>query len=125
MEITTINRKEIIILLLADMRNSRLIMGLRSVGLDTDNFYTNLTDLILQKMGFNNYTDKGLCSWYEDTLHTLIDKELHYYIFHERELAEHMYDLMELKRHAMKEIEPQPFRVIWGGLFKKWVMRKE
>ncbi len=125
METTRTNRKEVIILLLADMRNSRLIMGLRAVGLNTDNFYTNLTDLILQKMGFENHTDKSICAWYEDTLHTLIDKELHYYVFHERELAEHMYDLMELKKHSVQQIEPTPFRVVWGGLLKKWVMGKE
>lgn len=125
METTQTNRKEIIILLLADMRNSRLILGLRSVGLNTDNFYTNLTDLILQKMGFDNYADKTICAWYEDTLHTLIDKELHYYVFHERELAEHMYDLMELKKYSVQEIASEPHRMVWGGWLKKWIMGKE
>jgi hypothetical protein len=125
METTPVNRREIIILLLADMRNTRLIEGLKSAGLHTENFYTKLTDLILQKMGFEQYADESLCSWYEDTLRKLIDKDLHYYIFHERELAEHLFDLMELKKHAIQKIAPQPLRVVWGGLFKKWMTGRE
>ena len=104
------------------MRNSRLILGLRSVGLNTDNFYTNLTDLILQKMGFENYKDKLLRAWYEDTLHILIDTELQHYIFHERELAEQMYRLLEEKRALTKKYShPLTLWMQWANVFKwRW-----
>lgn len=114
------HKGEIIILLLADMRNTRLILGLRSVGLNTDNFYTNLTDLILQKMGFENYEDKLLRSWYEDTMNMVIDIEPYDYIFHERALAERMHSLLNEKRDSLKQDSQASLQVEWSDLFKRW-----
>jgi hypothetical protein len=124
MNIMNMNRKEVVILLLADMRNSRLILGLQAVGLNTDNFYTNLTDLILQKMGFENVADIRLRVWYEDTMHTLIDRDLNYYIFHEHHLAEHLYDLIEAKKISLDHIPQESVEIAWGGKLKKWFMGK-
>jgi hypothetical protein len=123
MEKNTTHRKETIILLLADMRNHRLIEGLQSVGLNTEKFYTNFTDLVLEKMGFEDYADRELSAWYEEMMLQSIHKELHYYIFHERQLAEKLYDLIELKREKMyaDKTPPSSLRVVWGGLFKKWM----
>jgi hypothetical protein len=124
MNTMNVNRKEVIILLLADMRNSRLILGLQAVGLNTDNFYTNLTDLILQKMGFEDVADIRLRAWYEDTLHTLIDRDLNYYIFHEHHLAEHLYDLIAEKKISLNNSAQESLEIAWGGKLKKWFMGK-
>ncbi len=121
METNKKHRKETIILLLADMRNYRLIEGLQSVGLNTEKFYTNFTDLVLEKMGFEDYADQELCMWYEEMLLQTIHKELYYYIFHERQLAEQLYNLIELKRKNMYENKTPSLRVVWGGLLKKWM----
>jgi len=124
MNTMNVNRKEVIILLLADMRNSRLILGLQAVGLNTDNFYTNLTDLILEKMGFEDVADIRLRAWYEDTMHTLIDRDLNYYIFHEHLLAEHLYELIAGKRISLDNTPQELLEIAWGGKLKKWFMGK-
>lgn len=122
METKTAKHKEIIILLLAEMRNYRLIEGLRAAGLHTDNFYTKLTDLILEKTGFDLDTHQELRDWYEEVLRDTVNQELRYYIFHERELAEQMYNQLLQKKDRMVLLKPQSARCTWTSRFKKWMM---
>lgn len=121
MEINTEHhqKKEVVILLLADMRNTRLIHGLNAVGLKTDTFYTCLTDLVLYKMGFINYTDETLGVWYKDLLYQTIDKEQMEYVYHERELAEDLYKQLLLKREMLQGSEIATDS-LWYKL-KKWL----
>ncbi|MBC7449961.1 MAG: hypothetical protein H7259_00575 [Cytophagales bacterium] len=104
------------------MRNRRLILGLQHAGLNPDDFYTDLTDLILQKMGFENYYNEELCTWYEHTLEKLIDKDLRYFTDHQRDLASRMYELLEFKRKTMQDVDGIPFSMThWGKeIIRKW-----
>jgi hypothetical protein len=105
METMMINRKEILTLLLADMRNRKLILGLEAAGLNPADFYTGLTDLILQKMGFDPNRDEHLSEWYEQTLENIIDKELPYFMNHQRELALTMYELLLAKKDTIEPLK--------------------
>ncbi|MGN6646844.1 MAG: hypothetical protein ACTHJT_09985, partial [Cytophaga sp.] len=59
METTTeANKKEIIQLILADMRNRKLLIGLEHAGLISEDFDTGLCYIILGKMGFDDRTDE-------------------------------------------------------------------
>lgn len=111
------NRTEIITLILADMRNRRLIMGLQLAGLHSDDFYMNLTDMILQKAGFKKYADEEVCNWYEDTIYKLIDNDMRYFVAHQRELASRMYELLLCKRQTVQEV-----RIVSFSL-SQWVRR--
>ncbi|MGN6646596.1 MAG: hypothetical protein ACTHJT_08700 [Cytophaga sp.] len=121
MEINTADhqKKEVVILLLADMRNTRLVHGLNAVGLKTDTFYTCLTDLVLYKMGFRNYTDEALAVWYKDLLYQTIDREQMEYAYHERQLAEELYKQLVLKREMLQGSEIAT-DTLWYKL-KKWM----
>lgn len=123
MENQPINRTEILILLLADMRNRRLMLGLQQAGLHPDDFYSGLMDLILQKAGFENYYNESLCTWYEETIEMLIDKDLAYFSNHQRELAKRMYDLLMFRKQQIRQDYPNPFDVTtWGRrLMRKWI----
>ena len=90
-------QQEITALLLADIRNRKLILGLEQAGLQADNFYTGLSELIFQKMGFETLND-ALYHWYEETIESLIDMDIAYFLDKQRELALKMYDALVFKR---------------------------
>jgi len=103
METTMIARKEILLLLLADMRNRKLLSGLQAAGLDPEDFYTDLSDLILRKMGFEQYHQEELCTWYEQTMDHLIASDIRYFNEHQRELASNMYEMLLFKKDAIQQ----------------------
>ena len=88
------NKQEILALILADMRNRKLIMGLEATGLRSEDFYTDLADLILSKTGFPDTSDEELFIWYDTTLELLLETDLQYFRCHHRELAERMSELL-------------------------------
>ena len=98
---TKLQQQEIISLLLADMRNRKLIIGLERIGLRSDDFYTDLSECILRRMGFPAMTD-ALYDWYEFTLEDLIEMDIDYFFQCQRELAARMYDKLLLKRMMEK-----------------------
>jgi hypothetical protein len=121
MEINTANhqKREVVTLLLADMRNTRLVHGLNAVGLKTDTFYTCLTDLILYRMGFSNHADDALAFWYKELLYQTIDRDQMEYAYNERKLAEELYNKLLLKKEMLQGNE-----IATGSLWyklKKWM----
>jgi hypothetical protein len=88
------NKQEILALILADMRNRKLIMGLEASGLHSEDFYTDLADIILSKTGFADASNEEVFAWYDTTLELLLETDLKYFRSHHRALAEKMYELL-------------------------------
>jgi hypothetical protein len=95
------NKTEIITLILADMRNRKLVMGLEATGLATDEFNTNLSSLIFSKMGIVKQHETSVCNWYEDTVYNLLDTDLNRFRDHQEFLAEKLYYALEEKRKGL------------------------
>ncbi len=91
------NKTEIITLILADMRNRKLIMGLEATGLPTDEFNTNLSSLIFSKMNIGKQYETLLYNWYEDTVYRLLDIDLNKFREQQVFLAERLYYTIEEK----------------------------
>ena len=102
MEPTTINRNEIITLILADMRSRKLIMGLEAVGLATDDFNTNLAELIFSKMQIPKQQEVQISNWYEDTIYDLLSTDLNKFKMHQLFLAVRLYDALEEKKRSIQ-----------------------
>jgi hypothetical protein len=96
------NKSEIITLLLADMRNRKLIMGLEATGLATDDFNTNLSYLIFSKMEIDKQYHVIVFNWYEDTIYSLLDTDLDKFRTHQVFLAERLYYALEEKREQLQ-----------------------
>ena len=104
MEPTTINRNEIITLILADMRNRKLIMGLEALGLSTTDFNSNLAQLIFSKMEVSKQQEAQISTWYEDTVHCLLSIDLNKFKMHQLFFAIQLYDaLLERKKMILEE----------------------
>jgi len=88
------NKREILALILADMRNRKLIMGLEASGLHSEDFYTDLADIILTKTGFADANNEELFTWYDATLELLLETDLKYFRSHHYALADRMYELL-------------------------------
>lgn len=69
-------KEEVIRLILADMRNRKLVMGLEAAGLATDEFDTDLSELIFAKMGMAEKHEVLIGNWYEDMVFTMLDTNL-------------------------------------------------
>jgi hypothetical protein len=96
------NKSEIITLILADMRNRKLLMGLEATGLATDDFNTNLSDLIFSKMEIDRQHETIVFNWYEDTIYRLLDTDLNKFREHQLFLAERLYDALETKKKKLQ-----------------------
>jgi hypothetical protein len=96
-----INKTEIITLILADMRNRKLIMGLEATGLATDEFNTNLSYLIFSKMGIGKQHETIVSNWYEDTVYDLLDTDLNTFRDQQVFLAERLYYALAEKRRSL------------------------
>jgi hypothetical protein len=102
-------KKELITLILADMRNRKLIMGLEATGLTTDDFNTNLTELIFEKMGIAKQHEVLMSNWYEDIIFNILDIDLHTFKEHQLFLAITFYDaLKEQNRKLQTELMVKP-----------------
>ena len=101
------NKTEIITLILADMRNRKLIMGLEATGLATDEFNTNLSYLIFSKMGIVKQHEIIVYNWYEDTVYGLLDTDLNTFRDRQVFLAERLYyALAEKRKYLLNTILP-------------------
>lgn len=69
-------KEEVIRLILADMRNRKLVMGLEAAGLATDEFDTDLSELIFTKMGILEKHEVRIGNWYEDMVFSMLDISL-------------------------------------------------
>lgn len=69
-------KEEVIRLMLADMRNRKLVMGLEAAGLSTDEFDTDLSELIFEKMGISGKNEVLIGNWYEDMVFSMLDVNL-------------------------------------------------
>lgn len=85
------NKQEILALIRVDMRNRKLVMGLEQAGLNAENFYADLTEMILKKMGFDETSD-DLFNWYQETLEGLINVSLSEFMSQKDTLALKMYE---------------------------------
>lgn len=119
------NKEEIIQLILADMRNRKLLMGLESAGLPTDDFTTNLSELIFSKIGIPEQHETHIFNWYEDTVYSLLNTDLNKFREHQLFLAERLYDSLEEKKNSIqrkkliKESKTQ-FSFLKWVWFKRW-----
>lgn len=93
-------KDEVIRLLLADMRNRKLLMGLESAGLSTDEFNTDLSELIFTKMGIMKKDEVRIGNWYEDIVFNILDVDLHTFKEHQLFFAVTLYD--SLKEESRK-----------------------
>lgn len=96
-----IDKSEIITLILADMRSRKLIMGLDTIGLSTDDFNTNLAELIFSKMDVPRQHLVRIRNWYEETVYRLLDTDLNTFRDHQLFLALNLYDEIEAKKHTL------------------------
>ena len=94
-------KAEIITLLLADMRSRRLLMGLESTGLATDDFNSNLASLIFTKLDVSKQHETHMWNWYEDTIYTLLEIDMHHFRIHQEFLAHKLYDAILEKKHQL------------------------
>ena len=97
METIAQNKQEIIALIAVDMRNRKLVMGLEQAGLHAENFYADLTEIILLKMGFDEVSDDTF-NWYQETMEELIDLNVSVFMSHKNELALKMYEQLVFQR---------------------------
>ncbi len=97
MENTTQNKQEIITLIGIDMRNRKLVMGLEQAGLHAENFYSDLTEIILRKMGFDETSD-DIYNWYQETMEELINVNVAAFMAQEKELALKMHEQLIFQR---------------------------
>lgn len=114
-------KNELITLILADMRNRKLIMGLDAAGLSTDEFNTNLSMLIFEKLGISKQHEVIMENWYEDTVFNILDIDLDIFREHQLFLAITLYDALQVKSSKLqKEVVLKPKREFtflqWTGL---------
>lgn len=99
------DKEEIMTLILADMRNRKLLMGLDAAGLSTDDFNTNLSALIFSKMGVAKQLEDRISNWYEDMVFNILDIDLNIFREHQLFLAVTLYDaLQEQNRKLQMEL---------------------
>lgn len=113
------NKNEIITLILADMRNRKLLMGLEATGLSTDDFNTNLLDLIFSKMEIAKQYEVVICNWYEDSLYTLLNTDMNKFRENQLFIATGIYEALEQKKkHLQKDVVVKPKKKF---LFMEWI----
>jgi hypothetical protein len=96
---------EVMTLILADLRNRKLVMGLDAIGLSTDEFNTDLSILIFSKMGIANQHEVLMVNWYEDRVFHILDIDLPTFREHHLFLAITLYDsLKEMIRKLQTEL---------------------
>ena len=88
-------KNEVITLILADMRNRKLVMGLDAVGLSTDEFNTNLSELIFEKIGIGKQHEIHIGNWYEDIVFNILDNDLQTFRQHQLFFAITIYEALQ------------------------------
>jgi hypothetical protein len=117
-------KNEIMTLIIADMRTRKLIMGLDSLGLSTDDYNSNLSELIFSKMQIQKQYKVSVSNWYEDTIYDLLDTDLNKFNSHQMLFAIKLYDALEEKKHIIqKEQMKQEGRTLFHFLKWSWLRR--
>ncbi len=123
MKTVPFNKKELIELLLADMRSRKLLMGLEKAGLSSEDFYTGLCYIILGKMGFDGRKDEAIYIWYEETMQTILEQELFYFREKQQQLAKRMYQLLVEKKYEIYPAGTNPRKAAALRLLEWFVKR--
>lgn len=97
METAEQKKREIISLIVVDMRNRKLIIGLEQAGLNAERFYSELTEIILHRMGFEEISD-DIYNWYHVTLEDLINVSVSVFMSQKNEIALKMYEQLVFRR---------------------------
>lgn len=108
MEISGPDLEELILSMIkADMKNTRLIMGLCDAGLTADGFYSGLPTSILKMTGFSEAElEDSLFEFYDTTMERLIGTGINEFHEHISGLSTSFYqELSEERRRRMKRIE--------------------
>ena len=101
----TKNKKEIITLILADMRSRKLIIGLEESGLCTDDFNTDLSELIFSKFEIPKQNLIEINNWYEDIIFSMLETDLNKFRQNQVILAEKLYnEIIQKKRNVNLKI---------------------
>jgi len=90
---TTLSKPEIISLIMADMRNRKLMLGMEQLGLAVENYYTNLYSIILTQLGYDISNEK-IIDFYESILENLHHIEISTFHAKQQQLAENLYDAL-------------------------------
>jgi hypothetical protein len=90
-------KNEILSLILADMRNRKLLMALDDAGFSTDDYTTDLSVLIFSKMQITKQYETIIYNWYEDAVYMLLNIDLNKFREHQVFLAMRLYDALEEK----------------------------
>jgi hypothetical protein len=98
----TPNKNEILSLILADMRNRKLVMALDRVGFSTDDYNTDLSILIFSKMQIAKQYETIIYNWYEDAVYMLLNIDLNKFREHQVFLAMRLYDALEEKKKHLQ-----------------------
>lgn len=98
----TKNKKEIITLILADMRSRKLIIGLEATGLCTDDFNTDLSELIFSKFEIPKQNLIEINNWYEDIIFSMLETDLNKFRQNQVILAEKLYNEIIQKKTQCK-----------------------
>ena len=96
-------KDEVITLILADMRNRKLIMGLELAGLSTDDYNTNLSELIFSKMGVSKQHEVRIGNWYEDVVFNFIDVDLPTFKQEQLFFAKMLYDSLIVENSKLQK----------------------
>lgn len=90
----THQKNDLVLLIMADMCNRKLIMGLDAIGLSTDDFNTNLSSFIFEKMNISAEHETYIGNWYEDIVYTLLNIDFETFKENQFVLAITLYDAL-------------------------------
>jgi len=95
------NKKEIITLILADMKSRKLIVDLEAAGLSPKDFNTDLAELILSKLEIPKKNLVAINNWYEDTIFSILEIDLNKFRKNQLFLVDKFYyDLLQQKNQC-------------------------
>ncbi|WP_018343408.1 hypothetical protein [Cytophaga aurantiaca] len=104
----TNNKNEIITLILADMRSRKLLIGLEATGLCTDDFNTDLSELIFSKFEIPKQHLIAINNWYEDTVFSMLETDLNKFRQNQLFLADRLYyELLQKTTHCQVMVTPK------------------
>lgn len=100
----THKKKNLVLLIMADMCNRKFIMGLDAIGLSTDDFNTNLSSFIFEKMNIPSEHETYIGNWYEDIVYTFLDIDFKTFKEHQFVLATTLYDAILAESLKFKKV---------------------
>lgn len=116
------NKRELIQLLVADMRNRKLLLGLEKAGLHAEGFDTCLCYIILGKIGFDAQKDEAIYIWYEETMQALLEQDVFYFRERQHYQARRVYHMLIEKKYETNPIHTNP-RKAAAQRFLHWFIK--